>query len=100
VHSSVRTQLIHLCNLQSQAVRNLPRTIGIPPLLGQPYPEPLLTGFPPAYLRHSTRRIHATDVDSGGRRVATTELDYDGELGDKDALPVYDTSGGPPSNSN
>ena len=32
-----------------------------------------------------------------GRRVGhTTELDHDGELGDKDLLPAYDNLGGPP----
>lgn len=84
-------------SVQSQGVHNGPRTSGIhPPLPGQLYPEPLLTGFPPAYLQHSTRRIRAVDVDSSGRRAVTTQLDYDRELGDKDALPAYDIYGGPP----
>jgi hypothetical protein len=75
-------------SVPSQGVHNS-RTTGIPPPLpGQ------LTGFPPAYLRHGTRRIRAADVDSSGRRAATTQLDR--ELGDKDALPAYDIYGGPP----
>ncbi|KIM42043.1 hypothetical protein M413DRAFT_445221 [Hebeloma cylindrosporum] len=82
---------------QSQGGRNFPRTTGLPPPIpGQPYPEPHLSGFPPAYLQYSSRGIRAGDVDSRGRRAATMELDHDGELGDKDALPAYDVSGGPP----
>ena len=84
-------------SVQYQGVRNFPRTTGTPPPLpGQVYPEPLLTRLPPAYLQHRTRHVRAADVDSSGRRAATTELDHGVELGDKDALPAYDNHGGPP----
>jgi hypothetical protein len=82
---------------QSRGPGNFPRTTGLPPPLpGQPYPEPFLTGFPPAYIGHRTRRTRAADIGAGGRRIATAEFDHDGELGDKDALPAYDSYGGPP----
>lgn len=83
--------------------RSFPRTTGIPPISrDMPYPEPHLSGFPSAYLSLALRRprepIRATDVDANGRRVhdPAIELDHDGMLTDKDALPAYDNYGGPP----
>jgi len=80
-----------------------PRTTGLPPIYNDgrpypPYPDHFLTGFPPVYLGHTGRRTNAGDVDARGRRLAdrTVELDHDGELGDKDALPAYEVYGGPP----
>jgi len=55
-----------------------------------------MPGLPPAYIGCSTRRTRAADIDTSGRRLTTAELDHDGELGDKDALPAYDSYGGPP----
>ncbi|KDR78107.1 hypothetical protein GALMADRAFT_1301881 [Galerina marginata CBS 339.88] len=63
-----------------------------------PYPDPHLTGFPAVYLGHTTRNVTGQYVDASGRRLheRTTDLDHDGELGDKDTLPAYDHYGGPP----
>ena len=55
-----------------------------------------MPGLPPAYIGRNTRRTRAADVDANGRRATNAELDHDGELGDKDALPAYDSYGGPP----
>lgn len=40
----------------------------------------------------------AMDIDAGGRRLGARGLqsDHDGVLDDKDVLPAYDVSGGPP----
>lgn len=70
-----------------------------PILLANPflYPSPY-----PHYLLHPTHsnapQVRAMDTDDDGRRLGDggTSNDHDGELGNKDVLPAYDTSGGPP----
>ncbi|KAG5638843.1 hypothetical protein H0H81_009614 [Sphagnurus paluster] len=56
---------------------------------------PRTTGLSHPY-GHRTR---AADTDAAGRRLGGPGFDYsdhDGYIGDKDMLPAYDTSGGPP----
>ncbi|KAF9039994.1 hypothetical protein BJ165DRAFT_1494882 [Panaeolus papilionaceus] len=65
----------------------------------QSYP-PRWGAFPNAHLNPNGQVIRPTragDIDAGGRRIGdqNVELDY-GQLGDKEALPAYDTNGGPP----
>ncbi|KAF8963243.1 hypothetical protein BDZ97DRAFT_1919917 [Flammula alnicola] len=87
----------------NRGLLSFPRATGLHPVNPDarrpypPYPNPHLAGFPAAYLGHSIRRTHAQDIDASGRGIGnSTDLDVDGELGDKDALPAYDNYGGPP----
>ncbi|RDB18159.1 hypothetical protein Hypma_000569 [Hypsizygus marmoreus] len=50
--------------------------------------------FPPPAAYRGSRRVHALDIDDGGRRLGGGG-EYD-DLGDKDLLPAYEGGGGPP----
>ncbi|KAG6863367.1 hypothetical protein C0993_011814, partial [Termitomyces sp. T159_Od127] len=63
--------------------RRFPRTTGLTEVPPYPY----------------SRRTRALDTDAAGRRILDTVniSDHDGYIGDKDVLPAYDISGGPPT---
>lgn len=78
-----------------------PRATGIPPLLPKSFPlnrhpEPRHTTVPAVYLG-SGRHINSAYVSDGWRMVESLGLRPHVRLGDKDALPAYDKSGGPPN---
>ncbi|KAG6860251.1 hypothetical protein C0995_013701 [Termitomyces sp. Mi166 len=67
-----------------------------PPALPRRFPRTTgLTQVPPYPY---SRRTRALDTDAAGRRILHTinTSDHDGYIGDKDVLPAYDNSGGPP----
>jgi len=54
-----------------------------------------LAHLPASYHPSNNRRTQGADIGPGGRRQGGIS-DYNGETGDKDALPAYDKFGGPP----
>jgi hypothetical protein len=49
----------------------------------------------PGYTNRMDMRTNAQDIDMNGRRTGRRDLD-DGDLDDKDLLPIYEPKGGPP----
>jgi len=84
-----------------QGPRSFPRTTGLPRVNLQGYPL-LNTYFVPLQLptayTNNSRRTRAQDIDLEGCRFtcAGAEVDHDGLLRNKDALPKYESFGGPP----
>ncbi|KAG6857137.1 hypothetical protein H0H87_008707 [Tephrocybe sp. NHM501043] len=63
-----------------------------------PHRFPRTTGFTEVPPYPYARRTRAIDTDAAGRRIGAgiETSDHDGYIGDKDVLPAYDTTGGPP----
>jgi hypothetical protein len=74
-------------------VSTAPIILANPFLDPSPYPQHLLHPT-----RSNARQVRAMDTDQAGRRIddGVFSNDHDGDLGDRDILPAYDISGGPP----
>ncbi|KIK01731.1 hypothetical protein K443DRAFT_678147 [Laccaria amethystina LaAM-08-1] len=73
-----------------------PRATGIPPLPLHRRPEPRHTTVPAVYLGDG-RYINSAYAPDGWRMIESLRLCPHVKLGDKEALPAYDKSGGPPN---
>ncbi|EDQ99939.1 uncharacterized protein LACBIDRAFT_315125 [Laccaria bicolor S238N-H82] len=78
-----------------------PIATGMPPLLPRSFPlnrhpEPRHTAVPAVYLG-SGQHINSAYVSDGWRMIESLRLSPHVRLGDKDALPAYDKTGGPPN---
>ncbi|KAE9400648.1 hypothetical protein BT96DRAFT_938463 [Gymnopus androsaceus JB14] len=76
-------------NSLSAYVANVP--VAYDPFARFPY-----SGESPNRSSSNQTATRAADIDAGGRRAAGGPSDYNGDMGDKDALPAYDKFGGPP----